>query len=95
MAKKKKEKVVDLKPQNVTEEELARLQNLVNGLNRAQLEIGNIESRKHTLLHQVIQLQSQMQQMQKTFEETYGNVDINITDGSINYTEDEQANKKD
>ena len=95
MAKKKKEKVVDLKPQNVTEEELARLQNLVNGLNRAQLEIGNIESRKHTLLHQVIQLQSQMQQMQKTFEETYGNVDINITDGSINYTEDEQADKKD
>jgi hypothetical protein len=95
MAKKKKEKVVDLKPQNVTEEELTRLQNLVNGLNRAQLEIGNIESRKHQLLHQVIQLQSQMQNMQKTFEDTYGNVDINITDGSINYIENEQADKKD
>ena len=91
----KKEKVVDLKPQNITEEELTGLQNLVNALNRTQMEIGNIESRKHGMLHQVIQLQSQMQTMQKTFEDTYGKVDINITDGTISYPEDEQANKED
>ena len=95
MAKKKREKVVDLKPTSVTEQELTGLQNLVNALNRTQMEIGNIESRKHTLLHQVIQFQNQMQQMQKSFEETYGNVDINITDGTISYPEDEQADKKD
>ena len=95
MAKKKKEKVVDLKPQSVTKEELEGLQRLVNALNRTQMEIGNIEGRKHGMLHQVIQLQSQMQQLQKTFEETYGNVDINITDGTISYIEDEQADKKD
>ena len=94
MAKKKKEKVVDLKPQNVTEEELTRLQNLVNGLNRTQMEIGSIEGRKHQMLHQVIQLQNQMSQRQKSFEETYGNVDINITDGTISYPQDEQADKK-
>ena len=91
----KKEKVVDLKPQNVTEEELSSLQNLVNALNRTQMEIGNIESRKHSMLHQVIQLQGQMQTMQKTFEETYGKVDINITDGTISYPEDVEANKED
>jgi len=91
----KKEKVVDLKPQNVTEEELTGLQNLVNALNRTQMEIGNIESRKHNMLHQVTQLQGQMQQMQKTFEETYGKVDINITDGTISYPENEQTDKKD
>ena len=90
----KKEKVVDLKPQNVTEEELTGLQNLVNALNRTQMEIGNIESRKHSMLHQITQLQSQMQQMQKTFEETYGKVDINITDGTISYPENEQTDKK-
>lgn len=91
----KKEKVVDLKPQNITEEELTGLQNLVNALNRTQMEIGNIESRKHGMLHQVIQLQSQMQTMQKTFEDTYGKVDINITDGTISYPEDVEANKED
>ena len=91
----KDEKVVDLKPQNITEEELKGLQNLINALNRTQMEIGTVESRKHSLLHQVTSLQNNMQQMQKTFEETYGKVDINVTDGSIKYIEDEQVNKED
>jgi len=90
-----KEKVVDLKPQNVTEEELKNLQNLVNAINRAQMEVGNLESRKHSILHQVTGLQTQMQTMQKTFEEVYGKVDINITDGTISYPEDVEADKKD
>jgi len=90
-----KEKVVDLKPQNITTEELEGLQNLVNSMNRAQMEIGNLESRKHTMLHQVSGLQSQMQTMQKTFEDTYGKVDINITDGTISYPEDVETDKKD
>ena len=91
----KKEEVVDLKPQNVTEEELKNLQNLVNAINRAQMEVGNLESRKHSILHQVTGLQTQMQTMQKTFEEVYGKVDINITDGTIAYPEDVEADKKD
>jgi len=91
----KKEKVVDLKPQNITEEELKNLQDLVNALNRVQIEIGSIESRKHGLLHQVISLQQQMQTLQKGFEELYGKVDINITDGAIAYPEDVEADKKD
>jgi len=91
----KKEKVVDLKPQNITEEELKNLQDLVNALNRVQIEIGGIESRKHGLLHQVISLQQQMQTLQKGFEELYGKVDINITDGTIAYPEDVEADKKD
>ena len=90
-----KEKVVDLKPQNITEEELKNLQDLVNALNRVQIEIGSIESRKHGLLHQVISLQQQMQTLQKGFEELYGKVDINITEGTIAYPEDEQTDKKD
>jgi hypothetical protein len=90
-----KENVVDLKPQNVTEEELKNLQNLVNAINRAQMEVGNLETRKHSILHQVTGLQTQMQTMQKTFEEIYGKVDINITDGTISYPEDVEANKKD
>ena len=88
----KKEKVVDLKPQNITTEELQNLQNLVNAVNRAQMEIGSIESRKHNLLHQVTGLQTQMATMQKTFEDVYGKVDINIQDGTITYPENVEAN---
>jgi hypothetical protein len=39
-------------------------------------------------------LQTQVGTLQKSFEETYGKVDINITDGSITYAENEQADKK-
>ena len=91
----KKQKVVDLKPTSITKEELAGLQELINTLNRAQIEIGSLETKKHALLHQVTQLQGQMQTMQKTFEETYGKVDINITNGTISYSEDVEANKED
>jgi|TARA_R100000482_G_C5106957_1_gene138493 hypothetical protein len=97
MAKRKtgKSKVEDLRPQNITKEELESLQTLVNSLNRLQVEIGNLESRKHTMCHQVISLQTQVGTLQKSFEETYGKVDINITDGTITYTEDGEADKKD
>ena len=95
MAKRKTPKVKDLKPTQISEKELTSLQNLVNALNRTQMEIGSIEARKHMLAHQVMSLQQQLAQTQKTLEETYGKVDINIEDGSITYTEDEQADKKD
>ena len=94
MAKRKTPKVKDLRPQNITTEELKRLQELVNLINRGQLQIGDLESKKHALLHQVVVIQDKMQELQKEFEKTYGNVDINITDGTINYMKDEQANKK-
>ena len=94
MAKNKK-KVVDLKPQNISEEELTGLQNLVNALNRIQMEIGSLETRKHGLAHQVISLQQQLNTMQTSFQEAYGEVDINITDGVITYKEDVKADKKD
>jgi len=97
MAKRKTPKVKNLveKPTNITEDELTSLQNLVNAMNRTQMEIGSIESRKHTILHNSLQLQNQLNQLQQSFQETYGDADINITDGTITYPQDEQANKKD
>ena len=83
------------KATSITAEELKNLQELINTVNRAQLELGGLESRKHSLAHQVLALQGQVAEMQKGFEETYGKIDINITDGTISYREDEQADKED
>ena len=91
----KNEKIVDLKPTSITTEELKRLQELVNLVNRGEMQIGNLEAKKHALLHQVIGIQEKMSELQKEFEAAYGKVDINITDGTINYPEDEQADKED
>ena len=92
MAKKKKE-VVDLKPTNVTDEQLNKIQTVVSNINKAQMEVGRYESAKHNMLHTVQSLQKELQVIQKELEEQYGTVNINIEDGSIQY-EDGEANKK-
>ena len=88
---KKKEKVVDLKPTNITEEQLKSIQNLVAPINQAQMELGRIETRKHAIMHDVLELQRALQEKQKELEQEYGKVNINIQDGTIEYAEDEQA----
>ena len=98
MAKTKKEKVVDLKSkaEKITQEQLERVQSVINDINRVQLEIGNFESKKHNLLHHVSMLQEELNKMQVEFEKTYGTADINIQDGTINYPkENGEVNKED
>ena len=80
-----KEKVVDLKPQNITEEQLKAIQEIVSPINNIQMEVGRIESRKHMLMHEVVMLQGKLQEQQKALEEEYGKVNINIQTGEINY----------
>jgi len=91
MGKKKKEKVVDLKPQKITDEQLKKVQEIINNINRGQLELGVMETRKHMLLHNVASIQEQLTVMQAEFEKEYGTFDINVQDGTINYKEDEPS----
>ena len=90
MAKRKtpkKEKIVDLKPrpEKVTDEELAKIQNAVNGVSNHQVEIGRMETRKHQLLHNLSQIQDQLTELQGELQVSYNTIDINIETGEINY----------
>ena len=51
----KKEKVVDLKQkaEKVTDAQLSRIKNIVDRINNAQMNIGQLEARKHQLLHMI------------------------------------------
>ena len=71
--------------QKITEKQLEKLNGFVNALNQGQLQIGSLEVQKHQLLHQVAQVQSELQGFQKDLEDEYGKISINIQDGS--YTE--------
>ena len=82
---KKKEKAVDLKPTNITDEQLKAIQEIISPINNMQMELGRIESRKHMMLHQVSQLQESLQEEQVALEKEYGKVNINIQTGEINY----------
>jgi len=101
MAKRKTpkaEKVVDLTPkaEKITEEQLKKVQETVNNLNRSQMEIGQVESRKHEMLHGVAGLRDDLAKLQTEFQKDYGTFDVNIEDGTINYPkENGEADKKD
>jgi len=95
MAKNTTKKIKELKsekPSKITNEELNQVQSIVNDLNRAQMEIGSFESKKHNLLHYVSTIQEKLSILQAEFEKTYGTDDINIQDGTINHNKDEQTN---
>ena len=95
MAKNTTKKIKELKaekPSKITNEELNQVQSVINDMNRAQLEIGSMETKKHSLLHHISILQEKLSEMQVEFEKTYGTADINIQDGTINHNKDEQTN---
>ena len=96
--KTKKEKLVDLNPkaEKVTDVQLQRVQSIVNSINRAQMEIGMMESRKFNVLKGIGISQEQLTLMQQEFEKDYGTANIDITDGTINYPkENGETDKKD
>ena len=84
-----------IKPEKITDEQLKKVQDTVNNINRAQLEIGSIELKKHEMMHQIAGLRDELALLQTEFDKEYGTFDINIQDGTINYKEDVEADKKD
>ena len=71
------------KVEKISEEHLTELQGHVNKINQAQLQLGGLESQKHSLLHAVVNMQTELTEFQNKLEEEYGKVSINIQDGSI------------
>ena len=83
MAKTKKAS----KPTKITNEELNKLQDTVNIINKAQMQIGMLQSNIHQLLHHITGKNDELALMQSNFKESYGTDDINISDGTIKYNE--------
>ena len=99
MAKGTNAKIKELKgikPEKITDEQLKKVQDTVNNLNRSQLEIGTMELRKHDLLHGIAGMRDELTLLQAEFDEQYGTFDIDIQSGTINYPkENGEADKKD
>ena len=101
MAKRKTpkaEKVVDLTPkaEKITDEQLKKVQEVINNLNRTQMEVGQLETRKHELLHSVAVFRDELTLLQSEFQKEYGTFDINVENGTINYpSENGETDKKD
>ena len=77
-----------IKPEKITDDQLKKVQDTVNNLNRSQLEIGSMEVKKHEMMHRIAGLRDELTLLQGEFEKEYGTFDVNVQDGTINYPEE-------
>ena len=81
-----------IKPEKVTDEQLKNIQTIVDRINNAQMIIGQLEARKHQILHIIAGTNDELTLMQESLQKEYGTNDINIKDGTINYPENGEVN---
>ena len=67
----------------LTEDELKSLQENVSKLNQVHIELGRLENQKHKILHQINEIESLFDELQKELENKYGKVSINIENGEL------------
>jgi hypothetical protein len=85
-----------IKPEKITEDQLKKVQDVINEINRSQMEIGQMETKKHAIAHHITVLQETVGEIRDEFEKEYGTADVNIQDGTINYPkENGEVNKED
>ena len=85
-----------IKPEKITDEQLKKVQDVINDINRSQMEVGSMETKKHAIMHHITVLQETVGEMRDEFEKDYGTADVDIQTGTINYPkENGEADKKD
>ena len=78
----------------ITDEELKSVQEKVNEINNLQMQVGGLEIQKTIGIEQIKVAQNDLSQLQKTLEENYGKVSVNIQDGTIKHIEEDESDKK-
>jgi len=81
----------------ITEDELKLVQEKVGAINQLQMQVGGLEVQKQMAVAQVQVVQGELSEVQKGLEEAYGQVSVNLQDGTITEIpkEDEQPSKED
>ena len=69
----------------IEEKELSQVVEQQQKLNDILTRVGVLETQKHSLLHQVATLNKEIEETKKDLEGKYGQVNINLEDGT--YTE--------
>jgi len=79
---------------SITDEELKELQGRVNIINQTQLKIGQLETEKHFLLHELAASQDELKKIQDKLEKEYGKVSVNIADGTYEPIKEEDEKQQ-
>jgi len=69
------------KAKKIKKEELEAVREALTNFNRAKTQLGELEYQKSQLVSQVMQLEADLKLQQKSLEENYGSVTINLENG--------------
>lgn len=75
------------KAKKITKQELEDLQKPLNSITEMQIQLGQLEMRKHDMLHNVTVFQKELADVQAELKEKYGEITVNIQDGEIKSNE--------
>lgn len=90
-----KELKVKSRAEKISAKHLKEMQGLINTINAIQFNIGKMEIQKQTALDEMKKNQKSVSGMQDLLLREYGNYDVNITDGTINWPEPKLEVKED
>tara|TARA_Y100000310_G_scaffold263540_1_gene273792 strand:+ start:221 stop:523 length:303 start_codon:yes stop_codon:yes gene_type:complete len=100
MAKRKTpkaDKIVDLKPkaEKITDTQLQNVQTTVRTMDHLTMELGRIDVQKYGILKGIENVQAELDLLRQEMKKEYGTDNINIQDGTINHSDNGEADKKD
>ena len=79
------------KVKKITEKQLATINRINQDLNGIIHNLGVLESQKHSLLHQLPEVNKEMEDFKKVLEEEYGQININLQTGEYTKIKTEEA----
>jgi hypothetical protein len=74
----------------ITTEELEKIIEQQTKLNKVLNDVGLLEARKHIMMHDMTSINKEIEEFKKVLEKQYGQININLEDGS--YKEIEKEN---
>lgn len=74
----------------ITAEQLEKLVKNQRELNGVLVNIGVVESQKHSLLHQLADVNKESEEFKAELQAEYGSININLEDGSYVEVENEE-----
>lgn len=80
MAKKATKKT---EVRKITDAELQEVTQYATAINQVQMQIGGVEMQKADLMAEMAKLRAGMQEVQNALMATYGDVTVNLADGTI------------
>ena len=74
----------------ITDEELKTIKDHRSQISDLMQQVGVLEANKHAALHEVAEVNKEINEFKKNLEDKYGSININIEDGSYEPIENQE-----